>query len=101
MICQILTCKLAALRRIETMSSVPGKRTVGVVFGSRSVEHDVSIVTGQQVMQALRPEKYDVVPIYITREGRWITGAALRDLKTFQADNVTEMMGIQEVILSP
>ncbi len=83
------------------MSSVPGKRTVGVIFGSRSVEHDVSIVTGQQVMQALRPEKYDVVPIYITREGRWITGPALRDLKTFQTDNVTEMMGMQEVVLSP
>jgi len=78
-----------------------GKRTVGVIFGSRSVEHDVSIVTAQQVMQALRPEKYEVVPIYITRDGRWTTGAALRDLKTFQADNITEMMGMQEVVLSP
>ncbi len=77
------------------------KKTVGVIFGSRSVEHDVSIVTAQQVMQALRPEKYEVVPIYITRDGRWLTGPGLRDLKTFQADNVSEMMGIKEMLISP
>jgi D-alanine-D-alanine ligase len=77
------------------------KKTVGVIFGSRSVEHDVSVVTAQQVMQALRPEKYEVVPIYITRDGRWLTGPGLRDLRTFQADNVAELMGIQEIIISP
>ncbi len=53
------------------MSNTPGrKQTVGVIFGSRSVEHDVSIVTAQQVMQALSPAKYEVVPIYITRSGK-------------------------------
>lgn len=82
-------------------SSVSGKRTVGVIFGSRTVEHDVSIVTAQQVMQALRPEKYDVVPIYITRDGRWITGPGLRDLKTFQTDNVAEIMGMKDTLISP
>lgn len=83
------------------MSSVAGKRTVGVIFGSRSVEHDVSIVTAQQVMQALRPEKYEVVPIYITRDGRWITGPGLRDIKTFQTENIVEMMGMKETLISP
>lgn len=77
------------------------KQTVGVIFGSRSVEHDVSIVTAQQVMQALRPDKYEVVPIYITRAGRWLTGPALRNLSTFKADDVTEIMGIKEVVVSP
>ncbi|MBN1679711.1 MAG: D-alanine--D-alanine ligase [Anaerolineae bacterium] len=81
--------------------STSGKRTVGVIFGSRSVEHDVSIVTAQQVMQAMQPHKYDVVPIYITRDGRWITGAGLRDLKNFQADNIAELMGISETLISP
>jgi D-alanine-D-alanine ligase len=76
-------------------------KTVGVVFGSRTVEHDVSIVTAQQVMQALHPTKYEVVPIYITRDGRWLTGPGLRDLKTFKADNIQEMMGMKEVVLSP
>lgn len=82
------------------MSSGSAKKTVGVIFGSRSVEHDVSIVTAQQVMQALLPGKYEVVPIYITREGKWITGDGLRDLKTFQADNISEMMGMSEVQIS-
>ncbi len=83
------------------MSSVTGKRTVGVLFGSRTVEHDVSVVTAQQVMQAMRPDKYNVVPIYITREGRWITGAGLRELKIFEGDNITEMMGMKDAIISP
>ena len=83
------------------MSTVTGKRTVGVVFGSRSVEHDVSIVTAQQVMQAMRPNKYEVVPIYITRDGRWLTGPGLRDLKTFQSDNMAELMGLKDTLISP
>jgi D-alanine-D-alanine ligase len=83
------------------MNGVSGRQAVGVIFGSRSVEHDVSIVTAQQVMQALNPERHEVVPIYITRDGRWVTGPALRDLKTFQTDNVAELMGIQETLISP
>ncbi len=72
------------------------KQTVGVIFGSRTVEHDVSIVTAQQVMQAMRPDRYEVVPIYISRDGRWLTGPNLRDLKTFQDDDIAEMMGMKE-----
>lgn len=83
------------------MSNGSGKHTVGVVFGSRSVEHDVSIVTAQQVMLALRPEKYTVVPIYITRDGHWLTGQALRELKTFQSGQVSDWMGVKEVLISP
>ncbi|MEP7287645.1 MAG: D-alanine--D-alanine ligase family protein [Chloroflexota bacterium] len=77
------------------------KQTVGVIFGSRSVEHDVSIVTAQQVMQAMSPAKYEVVPIYITRSGNWVTGPLLTELKNFQAGNIEELMGIKETIVSP
>jgi D-alanine-D-alanine ligase len=83
------------------MGQPTSKTTVGVIFGSRSVEHDVSIVTAQQVMQALSPQKYHVIPIYITRDGRWVTGSGLRDLNTFKVDNVSEMMGIKDAIISP
>lgn len=76
------------------------KTTVGVIFGGRSVEHDVSIVTGHQVMRAMDYNKYDVVPIYIDRKGRWFTGAPLMDLKNYQ-NNITDLMGVQEVALSP
>ena len=40
-------------------------KRVAVVFGSRSVEHEVSVITAQQVMRALETGRYDVVPIYI------------------------------------
>lgn len=84
------------------MANNPGKKqTVGVVFGSRSVEHDVSIVTAQQVIRALNPAKYEVVPIYITRDGRWLTGAPLTEIRTFQTENVAELMGVRETIISP
>lgn len=57
--------------------------TVGVIFGGRSVEHDVSIVTAHQVMAAAR-ERYDVVPIYVARDGRWFSSPALDDLEVYK-----------------
>jgi D-alanine-D-alanine ligase len=60
------------------------KTRLAVIFGSRSVEHEVSVITAQQIMAAADPAKYDVVPIYITKEGAWLTGAALADLDTFR-----------------
>jgi D-alanine-D-alanine ligase len=59
------------------------RQAVGVIFGGRSVEHDVSIVTAHQVMAALVP-RHDVVPIYITREGRWLHSEALNDLAVYR-----------------
>ncbi|GAB4575460.1 MAG: D-alanine--D-alanine ligase family protein [Anaerolineae bacterium] len=76
------------------------KLTVGVIFGSRSVEHDVSIVTAQQVMRALDPARYEVVPVYITREGGWFVGEPLRDIHNFEGDRVSEILGVKEAVLS-
>lgn len=76
------------------------KKVVGVIFGSRSVEHDVSIVTGQQIMQAINPSRYEVVPIYITRDGRWLTGEGLRDIKIFQLSNIGDLTTVKETHLS-
>jgi D-alanine-D-alanine ligase len=80
--------------------SAKRKTTVGVIFGGRSVEHDVSIVTGQQVMRAFDPERYDVIPIYIDRDGRWFTGEPLLDVKNFQ-NEIASLAGVQSCILSP
>ncbi len=60
-----------------------GDLTVGVVFGGRSVEHDVSIVTAHQVMAVAR-ERYDVVPVYVARDGRWFSSPALDDLDVYK-----------------
>lgn len=62
---------------------------IGVVFGGRSVEHDVSIVTAHQVMAALSP-RHNVVPIYITREGRWLVGPGLNDLAVYRDERWEE-----------
>lgn len=74
--------------------------TLGVIFGGRSVEHDVSVVTGHQVMRACDPARYQVMPIYIDRDGRWFTGEPLRDLKAFEG-NVTQREGVVRCVLSP
>ncbi|MBC7810282.1 MAG: D-alanine--D-alanine ligase [Burkholderiales bacterium] len=76
------------------------KTVVGVIFGGRSVEHDVSVVTGNQVMRAFDPERYEVVPVYIDREGRWFTGTPLLDLKNYR-DEVISMSGVSSAIISP
>jgi D-alanine-D-alanine ligase len=57
--------------------------SVGVIFGGRSVEHDVSIVTAHQVMAVLG-EKHEIVPIYVTREGRWLSSSELNDLEVYK-----------------
>lgn len=47
------------------------KMKLGVIFGGMSTEHDVSIVSGSSVLKNLNKEKYDITPIYITKEGEW------------------------------
>lgn len=55
---------------------------VALVFGGRSPEHEVSIVTAHQVNAALS-ETYNVIPIYITKDGVWLTGEKLNELNSF------------------
>ncbi len=80
--------------------SAKRKLTVAVVFGGRSVEHDVSVVTGHQIMKAFDPSLYEIIPIYITREGKWFTGEPLMKLDNFQ-NEVISHKGVEQVILSP
>ena len=51
------------------------KLRVGVLFGGRSGEHEVSLLSAASVLNAIDKSKYEVVPIGITREGRWVTAA--------------------------
>ena len=61
--------------RGERRASRRGPRVrVGVVYGGRSVEHEVSLVSARAIMQALDPGRYEVVPIGISRQGRWVIG---------------------------
>src|SRR5882724_10288062 len=49
------------------------KLRVGVLFGGRSGEHEISLLSAASVLKAISKDKYDVVPIGITKEGRWLT----------------------------
>jgi D-alanine-D-alanine ligase len=50
------------------------KLQVGVIFGGRSGEHEVSLMSARSVLSVLDPQRYDVIQIGITRDGAWLTG---------------------------
>ncbi len=60
------------------------KTKLGVIFGGKSVEHEISIITGNQAINAVDQEKYEIVPIYISKEGLMYTGKELLDLNSFK-----------------
>jgi D-alanine-D-alanine ligase len=67
------------------------KIRVGIVFGGRSGEHEVSLMSARSVMQAIDRDKYEVIPIGITKAGRWIAGGDPMQALTGQSmDDVTE-----------
>ena len=60
------------------------KIQLGVLFGSRSCEREVSIISAVQLMRHADPQKYDVIPVYIDETGNWYTGEKLKELSTYQ-----------------
>jgi D-alanine-D-alanine ligase len=56
------------------------KLRVGILFGGRSGEHEVSLLSAASVLNAIDKEKYDVVPIGITKDGRWLTAEHAENL---------------------
>ena len=60
------------------------KKQIGVIFGSRSCEREVSIISAVQMMRHANPEKYDVIPVYIDEKGQWYTGDALKDIRSYK-----------------
>ena len=61
------------------------KTKVGMFFGGRSVEHEISIITANQGINAIREsEKYEIIPIYVTKKGKWFIGEALLELANFK-----------------
>jgi len=58
------------------MTTEKKRLRVGVLFGGRSGEHEVSLISAASVIQALDPAKYEPVPIGITKDGQWLAGTA-------------------------
>ena len=63
---------------------MPERLKVGVFFGSRSVEHEVSVITAQQAMAALPADRYEAVPVYIAKSGVWYSGDQLLQLERYK-----------------
>lgn len=60
------------------------KIKLGVIFGGCTVEHEVSIITAVQAMNHIDQEKYDIIPIYISKDRIWYTGKMLMDIDIYR-----------------
>src|SRR5215831_2094738 len=75
---------------------------VGVVYGGRSGEHEISLRSAASIVAALDPSRYDVVPIAITKDGRWRTGPdSLQLLEAAQRDLLPAPEYGTEVTVAP
>ncbi len=75
------------------------KKNLAVTFGGRTVEHDISIITANQLMSSADQNKYNIIPIYIDRDGKWYTGEKLRDVAVFKKFDPSTK-GVTRVFLS-
>ena len=76
------------------------KINVGVIFGGRSVENEISVLTAIQAINAIDTEKYSVTPIYISKQGHWYTGEALLNSENYRNMEALYKM-CDEVYLRP
>ncbi len=78
------------------------KKTIGVVFGGKSVEHDVSIITAHNpiIESLLATQKYEVVPIYIAKDGSWYSDSQMLDINYFRSDLDEKLKKIRKIQLN-
>ena len=69
---------------------------LGVVFGGETVEHEVSIISALQAMSNIDTSKYEVVPIYISKDRIWYSGEALKDINFYRNFN---KKSVKQVVL--
>lgn len=72
------------------------KLNVAVFFGCRSVEHEVSIISAVQAMRAMDREKYDVTPVYVTKEGIMFTSKDMFEIENFR--NIDKLLTVSEEV---
>lgn len=75
------------------------KIKVAVIFGGKSVEHEISIISAVQAMNNLNQEKYDIIPLYLTKNNQFYYGAHLRDINQYRNINAL-LKKCQRVILA-
>ena len=75
------------------------KIKVGVIFGGETVEHEVSIITAVQAMEHMNQDKYEIVPIYISKDRIWYTGNMLKEIDVYQDFNELKRYAKQVVLV--
>lgn len=76
------------------------KTNVAVFFGGRSVEHEISVISALQAINAFDKEKYDIIPVYISKQGRWYTGDNLLEIRNYR-DMKQLVENADEVFMRP
>jgi D-ala D-ala ligase N-terminal domain protein len=76
------------------------KTNVGVFFGGRSVEHEISVLSGLQAIHAFNNDKYNIIPIYISKQGKWYSGDALLEVSNYK-DVPALLAKVDEVYMKP
>ena len=76
------------------------KTNVAVFFGCRSVEHEISVISALHAINAFDKEKYNIIPIYISKQGRWYTGDNLLDIRNYR-DMKKVIEDAEEVFMRP
>jgi D-alanine-D-alanine ligase len=76
------------------MADTSNRLRIAVLFGGRSAEHDVSVLSATNIMPALEPAKYDAVPVFVTRQGQWL-------LSSFEDGTLAKPSSGTEVCLVP
>lgn len=66
------------------------KLKIGVIFGGKSLEHEMSIITALQAMEHIDTDKYEIIPIYITKDLVWYSSGCLRYIDSFNNYNLIE-----------
>jgi D-alanine-D-alanine ligase len=76
------------------MANPPDRLRIAVLYGGRSAEHEVSLMSATNVMRALDAAKYDAVPVFVTRQGKWLLGG-------FDGRALSSPSGGDEICLLP
>ncbi len=76
------------------------KKNIAVLFGGRSVEHEISVITALQLINVLDVTQYEPIPVYIAQSGRWYVGDQLLE-KSFYRGLPGSLREVQEVALIP
>ena len=76
------------------------KKRVAVLFGGSSAEHEISVITALQAMDALDTTRYELLPVYLTPKGQWYTGDALLERTSYRQWEVVKQ-GCTRLMLLP